>query len=235
MQKTRTKFASQIERTSPRITVNKMGEYLCAFAARRARIIYDAKYPKDFITTRYSKAETAIKDFFLNENKDSQLILQAIDQLSKQKPTNKHQHEVIYSCIEALTEFLKFIGDSDLLEDDRGFFDGISKSASMTISGVKISIRPEILIHDKKEISGGVKLYFSKSFPLSKTSSEYIGTLLMKYLEQEYQKPIKARNCFVIDIFNKTIYTAPKAYIKRLQDIEAACTEISNQWKFVQF
>ncbi|GAB2527794.1 hypothetical protein [Rufibacter soli] len=233
MKKTKKVEVSLKERTSPRLTVNKTGEYLCALAARRARIIHDAKYPRDFITSRYSKAEAVIKGFFLDANRSEQVIHQAIEELSKQKPTNKHQHEVIYSCIEALTQFLEFINNSELLEEDKDFNDGISKYASLTISGVEISIRPEILIHDKSEISGGVKLYFSKSCPLSKTSADYIGTLLKMYLEQQYGKPIKARNCFVIDIFNKTIYTAPKAYAKRLQDIEAACSEISHRWNFI--
>jgi hypothetical protein len=223
----------RIERTSPRITVNKIGEYLFANSIRRSRIIHDAKYPKSFITARYSKAETAIKNFFLDKNKDSQLIIEAIKQLNKLKPATKYQNEVIYSCIEALTEFLKFISDSELVEDDKDYFEGISSSASVTVSGVEISIRPEILIHEKNKITGGVKLYFSKTYPLTKPSAEFIGTLLMKYLKEKTESDIKPRNCFVIDIFNKTIYTTPKAYSKRLLEIEAACEEISSRWSSI--
>ncbi|GAA4310038.1 hypothetical protein GCM10023183_27630 [Nibribacter koreensis] len=210
-----------------------MGEYPFASPTRRSRIIYDAKYPKSFITARYSKAEASIKEFFLNKYRDRKLITQSIEELTNLKPTSKYHNEVIYSCIEALTEFLKFIEGSELVENDKDYFDGISKSASIKISGVEISIRPEILIQDKGKVTGGVKLYFAKTYPLTKPSAEFIGTLLMKYLKEQTGSDIKARNCFVIDIFNKTIYTAPKAYSKRLLEIEAACEEISSRWSSI--
>jgi hypothetical protein len=40
-------------RRTPRISANKLGEYLIAPASRRRRIIVDQKHPHAYITSRY--------------------------------------------------------------------------------------------------------------------------------------------------------------------------------------
>ncbi|QHL88006.1 hypothetical protein GU926_11430 [Nibribacter ruber] len=220
------------KRLKPRLSVNKLGEYLSAAPYRRRKILQDAKYPQTVIFKRYNSAANIIRDFFVSDRRHESMVQDAIEKFRQQKPTSKYQREVIHSCIEALTRFMQFIEESSFPEGNE-FQDGISISASIAIEGTQVSVRPEILIHEKGKVVGGVKLYFSKSFPLSKDSAEYIGTLLMKYLELKLDRPIKSRNCFVIDVFSKTIYTAPKSHIRRFQDIEAACQEISSRWNSI--
>jgi hypothetical protein len=210
--------------------VNKLGEYLIATPARRRRIIFDAKYPQEFITRRYLKAESAIKDFYLNAAKDERIILNAIKELQEYRPKNKHQLEVKNSCIDALSKFLKLNDNFAIVDGDKHYYEGINKSATLNFAGTEISVRPEVLIFENGEICGAVKLYLSKSHPLSKDSGEYISTLIKSYLEEEYDLTIKARNCFVLDVFSNNIFIAPNAFKKRLNDIEAACEEISSRW-----
>lgn len=221
-----------ITRVKPRVSINKLGEYLSSNAspARRKKIIHDAKYPPDFIVKRYSKAESAIKDFYLDDDKDTQILHKAIHELSKQKPANKYQFEARNSCIEALDNFIDFIYDTPIFDADKDYQNGINDSAKVTIAGTEISVRPELLIFDKGEICGAVKLYFSKTYPLSRQGGEFIGALLKHFLETEYETDIKPRNCFVIDVFSKNIILAPNAHKKRLNDIEAACEEIASRW-----
>lgn len=46
--------------SKPRLSVNKLAEYLEASSTRRKKIVFDAKYPEKFIVTRYKEAREAI-------------------------------------------------------------------------------------------------------------------------------------------------------------------------------
>lgn len=48
------------QRSEPRKSANKLGEYMTATPSRRRRIIKDQKRPKDFIVPRYTEAQAAI-------------------------------------------------------------------------------------------------------------------------------------------------------------------------------
>jgi hypothetical protein len=46
----------------PRVSLNKLGEFLTAAASRRRKILMDQKYPSSFIVARYNDAESAISE-----------------------------------------------------------------------------------------------------------------------------------------------------------------------------
>ena len=51
---------TDIVRQAPRISVNKLGEYMTATPLRRRRIVLDQKRPKTFIFARYREPQDAI-------------------------------------------------------------------------------------------------------------------------------------------------------------------------------
>ena len=55
----------QVERADPRISINKLGEYLIATPSRRRAIIKEQKRPKAYMTAYYEEAEAAITEYIV--------------------------------------------------------------------------------------------------------------------------------------------------------------------------
>lgn len=134
-------------------------------------------------------------------------------------------------CIAALEEFETLISDVDLPHYDKKR--GERSQERLVIGDVAISVRPEILLYKSGNIVGAIKLVFNKTRLRGKEEIEYIGTVLLNYMRDVYDEEIKNSDCYVIDVFAGTMSIAPKAYKKRMKDVNASCEEISDTWKRV--
>lgn len=61
-------------RAVPRISLNKLGEYMNASASRRKRIIAEQREPKTFIVARYTDAMDVICDYFQDDSRDDEIL-----------------------------------------------------------------------------------------------------------------------------------------------------------------
>lgn len=224
-------------RVNPRISVNKLGEYLLAGPSKRKRVVFDQKYPRDFIVARYTLAENAMVKFLSNQADRYNSIyadLQRILNLPAGTPWELQRNQL---CSDAIEKFLDM--------EDKFSFQGLNliqadnDLPNMTIKGVEISIKPEFFLsgeNKKREKTlGALIIYLSKTNPLNQDSGEYITSLLKHYLEAHFSTngKVDTKICFVADIFAGEIFAAPSAYKRRQQDIEAACEEISRTWQAV--
>jgi hypothetical protein len=62
----------------PRLSVNKLGEYMTAKAGRQYKILHDAKYPQDFIVAHYKDAAEAIAKAIVDGLQDLSVLEKAI-------------------------------------------------------------------------------------------------------------------------------------------------------------
>lgn len=220
------------ERTQPRISVNKLGEYISAAPARRRRIVIDQKRPRDFIVPRYGAAVEKIVAY-LSRKLSERDLLQAIEDLEDDCEGTEWQAQTNQLCADAIGCFLDCL---DLLE-----FDGISLSAPskaqayLKIGGITVSVRPELEMRGRLSRGatsrGFLKLYFSKTYPLDDQSGTAVATCLRQYAEEMFSTAeVDNQLCLVVDVFAGKIFAAPRAYKRRLRDIEAACEEISRAW-----
>jgi hypothetical protein len=86
----------------------------------------------------------------------------------------------------------------------------------------------------KQPVVGAVKLYFSKSFPLSAEGGEYVATAVHESVESlEPSATADPRLCQVIDVFGGKVFHAPRAIVRRRKDLYAACEEIVRAWEAV--
>lgn len=69
-------------RPEPRISVNKLGEYLVATASRRRQILRDQKRPPDFKVVRYADAQRAIVDYFIDRHSDPDVLARHLSRLA---------------------------------------------------------------------------------------------------------------------------------------------------------
>ena len=217
----------------PKISVNKLGEYLDATPARRRRIVQDQKDPKDFMVIRYKDAREIIVDFLSSGLENEQDALSAASRLRDEEAATSFAKQDKNASADAIEDFLDA---SDLINMDGMVTERVKKNTtdSMVIAGVDVSIRPDVIFKDQKTggIVGALKLHFSKTHPLNSTSSKYVATVMRVHLEKRENSEIDPKKCYVVDVPTKNVNHAPRAYKKNMKDIEAACEEIEARWKY---
>jgi hypothetical protein len=226
-----------LERSQPRISVIKLGEYLVAPPVRRRSIIKDQKRPNDFIVSRYRDAFDAMTTFLEKGAINDEIIYRAISNLTTKPVSSDFQDQDRNLSIEALG---KFLGLSDQFNfEGKQLQRGESDPPQLLISNVSVSVRPDIIVFAPNFTGqtkvGILKLYLSKSFPLDDSSGSYIGAVLQQYTSKFFRTVgvTDYHLCLTIDVFAEHIYMAPQAFRRRQNDIEAACEEIARAWTYM--
>lgn len=217
----------------PRISLNKLGEYLTATPSRRKRIILDQQDPKPFITTRYSDARTEILQFLASGMTDDSSLVAASKRLRLDNSGTEFSCLDRVASAEAIENFLETtdqidLGDLVVIPVEN------SASETMQIGSVSVSIRPDAYLKDPMtgKIKGAIKLHFPKTTPLSKLAAEYVGAAIKVFLQQEKNSSaVDYRKCYVIDVSTRTVTAAPKSHVRKMNDITAACEEIDARWR----
>ncbi len=215
-------------RESPRISVNKLSEYITALPNRRRTIVKQQKRPPTVIVPYYKEAEKIVVDYLVSFNGDEEWLSTKIQELSDKTVTSDWEETKRDICIEAVDSFVEFV--SDLNFNGLRCVAGEPNPEKLSIEGVQVSVRPEIYLQDNGgNVKGCVKLVFGKGRELSEDEAKYTGTCLQRWMI-EFFSVSEHKSCFILDIFGGNCHIAPKAYKKRLSDIEAACQEISRAW-----
>lgn len=221
-------------RLSPRISVNKLGEYMIAKAGRRRTIISDQKHPKDFVVARYSAVYDAIAKC-LAAGGDPLIIHEAMEHIYEAAPKSMWQQQDLDLSAQALDLFLNIIDEIKL--EPFNVVRTPDRPPAITIASVEVSVRPELHLQDRVtgSLCGAVKLYISKRGPLNDDAALYVGAVLHQYMNEVLARgtTIDAQNCVVIDIFAQQIFQAPRNYKRRQTDLVAACEEIARAWSSV--
>lgn len=223
------------EKADPRITVSKLGEYLDSSPIRRRRIVINQKRPTEYVIGRYHEALDAMTEYFIR-GRDEQIIHHATERLAIKPVESEFEEQDRDLSIKALEIFLEVVASLDLREllPERGEPD----PHPLNVSGVTIDVQPEVVLfghdRDNNPSVGAIKLYLSRTHPLSETAADYVGSLLHYYLTQRLSDRGRPDNriCFTIDVFAGAIYRAPKAYKRRLTYIRAASEEIARSWSY---
>nr|WP_315423202.1 hypothetical protein [uncultured Pedobacter sp.] len=219
-------------RKTPRISANKLAEYLTANSVRRKQIVKDSKYPSSFIVTRYKEARDIIRGF-VNGDYTIKDVNNFIKDFQSKPTTSDFQENDRVSSILAL-EQLKKINISTLsgftLEANDNYED------LLKINGVEISVFPDIFISQMKGViksSGALKIHITKDNALNEESQNIVGILLYLYSEKFLSTGTDVAStklCFSLDVFKERLQCCPPSYKIRLGRIEAACEEIALWW-----
>lgn len=224
---------TQIEREKPRMSLNKLGEYLSAtMPGRRRSIIKEQRKPKDFIVARYAQAEQAIKEYFTTHKPNTDQLRRAIDSLSTMAHQEGWEGQTAELCTKALISFLNIA--ERVPTNGYTPVEGNNMVPKLNVSGLDISIRPEVLLTDPQNgtILGGIKLYLGKTHPLSDVAMAIVSTVLYRYLAETLSNEdiVAPENCFVVDVFAGKVVHAPRTYKQNMQHVRAACNEIATLW-----
>jgi len=220
---------------NPRISLNKLGEYLQANPQRRKKIVSDAKNPKPFMVTRYSHARKAIKDYFTS-GYDEEIINKSIEKHEAKDTISEFQEQDQALSIELLELML----DLDL-PDLTGFTvtNYTGTNPKLKISNVDISVNPDLIIkgtYRGQKIVGAIKLHTSKTNQLNEEGAKNVAVLLKEFVENHVaadDEKVHLPFCISVDTFGKSIGTAPRSFKRKMTHISSACEEIALWWKTI--
>lgn len=217
-------------RKNPRISVNKLAEYLEADSTRRRKIVQDAKTPQDFIVARYKEARVAIKDFLVSKN--DKTLYDTIADLKSTKPTSDFIANDIMASIKSLKHATN-IELSILNGCEISDYDGYNEC--IKIAGVEISVNPDLVV--KKKVGsaiyvGAIKLHLPMA-SLSIESQRIVAVMLNSYVESNIAVSPEVQNTKLsisLDVFQERFECCPSSFKTRMKKIEAACEEIALRW-----
>jgi len=220
-------------RKIPRLSMSKLAEYMVATPSRRRTLLRDQKFPPAFKVAWFDQAFDAIADV-LRHGMDPSIIEDYLARWRRRTPKSTFEADRLRLWIEALSTVARVF--------DANPFAGLSlvegpRDATMTLGGVKVSIRPELLCTGSAP--GAVKIYLNKSVPLTDDdrrgdgSGTYAATLLYLWAA-EHLGSVAATQCRVLDVFAGRIYGAPKAYVRRRHNLHDACEEIAVRWASIE-
>lgn len=219
---------------SPRLSINKLSEYMTATPSRRKQILRDQQRPSTFKAGRYNDARTTIINV-LSGITDEDEAMSKVEALYSSGGRTKFQKQDRECSAEAIENFLDVLNEIDIAELSVEAGDAFS-DARLEIGGVSITMRPDAMLKDPstKKVVGCLKLHFSKTHPLGQQGCEYAATALRHHLDENVDNSdAHPKKCYVVDVPSGKVYSAPQAYKRRMNDISAACEEINARWSTI--
>lgn len=222
---------------TPRISVNKLGEYIVSRPNRQSQIIRGQKYPPDYIVTYYKDAQETIGQFFANNLDDISILERTIQNLDQSPAENVYQVRRSNGNIQAIEKFMEMIDDVNLHGGVPQL--GESRPERLTVRNVEVSVRPEIIMTGTdrrgRNVVGGVKLHFPTTSPLNDDSAGFVSAVVQEYCRAclaDIGEPYHHYS-FVVDVASARIYPGVQSTRRRMQEVEAACEQIFNLWPTV--
>jgi hypothetical protein len=220
----------------PKITVNKLGEFLVASPKRQRAILEQLKYPKDnvFSSSPYNDVRNIIKQYFVS-NFDESIVEAAIEDFEKKisgKTKLEWSDTIVASSIDALEKVLDFSFDCS----DFTFSEYQGKNPKVIIKEVEISMNPDLIVSSSlrnKDCVGALKIHISKGSKSDIESCKYVATLMNDFtIAHLCNSSITNRheNSISYDVFKDIFVESPKSFKKRMADIEAGCMNIKAIW-----
>ncbi len=223
------KTAMGMREKTPRISVNKLAEYMIADPLRRRQIVKDQKNQEPVRTSPYSDARRFIKEF-IGQHYNEGMLLSAIDTMEQKEVTGKWQITNQKNSLLALNHVIE-THLPDLEEYDITYN---KENNLIRLSGLDISVYPDVLLsHKNTGKKGGLKIHLSKDNELLDPAMGYVGTLVKYHFIQMGmdEKEIDDNACISLDVFRRAYGVSPKAYKRTIGKVEAACEEICLRWE----
>jgi hypothetical protein len=222
-------------RTTPRVALNALADYLTAAAGRRRSIVADQKRPRAFRVAYYSEAEAAIVSTLASDRREGRYLDEAARRLRSLDAPRKWDRERRDTGLAAIEAFRTVMTAGTLARVD-SLRRAANRPRLLTVSGLQVSVRPELVLEpDDQPPTGALKIYLSKGEALSEERARYAATVLHQYVSDVLGGNGRAEPdlCYVLDVFAGKLFSAPRRFQRRRQDIAAACAEFLAVWRDV--
>ncbi len=223
--------------TSPRISLNKLSEFMTATIPRQRRIIKDQKFPKDYQRVYYKEAQEAVAACIASDLEDIGAIERQIQILNQQAPETVGTQRRIASNVDALEAFLDMLDDIDLHGATPSL--GSNSAPKLAIRNVSISVRPEIILRSENRsgpVVGAMKIHFPKTNALNDQSAGYVSAALQEWsrINLVDDGDTFGPMCCIVDVGSVSFYDGVRATRQRMRDLEDACETIAALWPTIR-
>ena len=218
---------------APRISLNKLCEFMTASIPRQRRIIRDQKFPSDFMVVYYREAQEAVAACIASDLEDITAVERQIDILNQQAPETVGTQRRLASNVDALENFLSMLDEINLSGAVPSL--GANDAPKLTMRNVSVSVRPEIILRSENRngpIVGAMKIHFPKTNHLNEQSAGYVSAMLQEWTQVHMQDEGEASGplCSVVDVGSQTFFDGVRATRQRVRDLEEACETIAALW-----
>lgn len=218
----------------PKISINKLAEYIVSKGKRQRQILSDQKFPSEYKGMYYREAAESIA-MCLSSNLEDLSSLERQKRILEQITADKiGTQRRIASNIDAIETFETMLDSIDLMGAELEL--GAHQAEPMMYSGVRVSVRPEIVLRGTgkggRKLLGAAKLHFPRTFSLTEESAGYVSSVLQEYCKARLidDEEVYGPYCFVIDVGSGTIYPGVKSTVARLNDVTSECRNIAGLW-----
>jgi hypothetical protein len=216
-----------------KISLNQLAEFSGASDASKRRIIKQQINPDTFRVPRYQLTKARIKKS-IELKGDLSPIHEAIKILESKHATTSWQINDKNVSLEALKRFIEIKMPSVLKKLD---FQVIRpENKLIELRDVDVIVAPEIVIKGKfngRTVIGGVKLHISKRNPFDLKKSQYVASVVYKYLKEKVAGKddlVLPELCISLDVFNARLVAAPDNVDENLKQLRSLCDEIKLLW-----
>ena len=225
----------------PRISANKLAEYVIADPSRQRTIIREAKFVKKVLVIHYKKTRSFIPHAFAGNSLDIDKLVRRAEEIERENETPGispwQKHDNINSAlalknIATITPELSWVNGRIIHR----------RLGSLVIAGVEVSVQPDVVFtfeHRNINKVGAIILNTAqaKDKSLDRNNGAYcIGDYLSSLLFQTLLSklpgvgaPLNSK-CYAVDVFRGKTYTAPANYRMLNKNLEAACEVIASRW-----
>lgn len=218
---------------NPRISLNKLAEFMTASIPRQRRIVRDQKFPPEYQTVYYREAQEAVAACLASDLTDIDTVERQIDILNQQAPETVGTQRRIAANVDALETFLSMLDDINLQGAEPSL--APNTAPRLRIRNVDISVRPEVLLTSENRngpIVGALKIHFPKTNPLNEQSAGYVSAVLQEWtrIHRADDGQMLGTLCPIVDIGSNNFYDGVRSTRQRMRDLEDACETIAALW-----
>lgn len=218
----------------PRLSDNKLADYMGASEQRKRSILQSCKYQRIAAVIQHHDARKMIADSMTSGNIDVKMLTEKLEIYEGKITDTDHEEEVKAHNI----DYVKSVLSMGSPQVNGSEFTKCQSNKKVDMNGTMISFFPELLVtrtnkRNNRKI-GAINFRYSKSAKLPENVAEYQSALMFGVLRDE---PFEAEStpehalCQTFDAFNGKLYQAPSNSIYLFNEMKAACAGISQQWQ----
>jgi hypothetical protein len=218
----------------PKISVQKLAEYMASSQTRQRSILRDCKFQRKEQIFQHSAAKRYISKYF-DEAKSIEWLSSQAEKLNSLEPNTEYKRRKNRNDCNFLFSYVKNFPSYKLPPADVIVE---KKNKTIKLNGVIITFNPDLLLkRDAKNKNyqeiGAVMIHHTKGLRNSDEIYRYQTALMfniLNLLNNDSGYVANKKLCIVIDALRGNIICAPSASVRIFKEIQSACESIVGIW-----
>lgn len=218
---------------NPRLSDNKLADYMAASEQARRGILRSCKYQAKTAVIQHQDARKIVAESILNGKLDVAGLANKLAVYEGKITDTDFEAEVKQHNVDYIKSVIQMGADGIKGTD----FVRCKTQKKLDFNGTEISFFPDVLVartnqRNNRKI-GAINLRYSKSAKLPEATAEWQSALMFGVLRDEpfeEESTPELALCQTFDGFNGKIYGAPSNAVYLFKEMKAACIGIALQW-----